>query len=131
MSKNILGIDYGSKKTGLAISQDSSLPLGFKTISGNKQEIIKQIKQITAQHSIKLIVLGLPESEKFNQPESQKHKITQFKNQLAKAVPQIKIETADERMSSKLAGRYSDKEKEHQEAARIILEDWMRKGADK
>ncbi len=122
-SKNFLGIDWGSKHYGLAVSFDSSIPLGLTSFTGDPEKVLEEIVGIAKDNAIGTVVIGIPESKVHG--EKQKIKIMNFLARLKEKLPGVEIRTADEKMTSKLAGRYAQKEKEHQEAARIILEDWM------
>jgi len=106
-SKNFLGIDWGSKHYGVADSD------GF----------IEKIAKLVEENSIETIVVGIPESKVFG--EKQKDKIENFIREIKIRLPKVEIEKADEKMTTKLVNRYASKSKEHQEAARIILEDWL------
>lgn len=128
--KNCLAIDYGSRHTGIAISLNNSLPLALTTISNSSQkEVIEKIRDLTRKEAIDVIILGLPQSQTHS--PKQIEEILDFKKLLEKAIPEMVVKTFDEKMTSKMAARYSSKEKEHQEAARIILEDWLNKKAAK
>lgn len=124
-SQNFLGIDYGSSHCGLAISLNKSLPLSFATLVADPDELIKKIKEIVTSNSIGVIVVGVPFSKVHG--KGQEKEIIGFIDRLKKEIPGVLIEEADEAMTSKLAGRYVANDKEHQEAARIILEDWLNK----
>ncbi len=60
----ILGIDYGSKKIGLARSDDQNkmaLPLEI-LLNTSKSEVLVRLEQIFREHQIKTIVVGVPVS---------------------------------------------------------------------
>ena len=53
-----MGIDFGRKKIGLAVSVDkTALPFG---IIENKQEVAAEIRNLCCQEKIDKIVIGLP-----------------------------------------------------------------------
>lgn len=58
---NLLGIDYGLKKIGLAISL-SSLPQPLAVIPNNPKALDK-IAQIITKNKIAKIIIGLPEGQ--------------------------------------------------------------------
>lgn len=68
---NILGIDYGTKRIGLAIADESlKLPLLLKPIEYSESEVesvFKKIKKICDENKISLIILGLPLSFNFKE----------------------------------------------------------------
>lgn len=64
-SKNAMGIDYGRKKTGIAIT-DSQLKTAFpintiKTSSTDK--LLKEINILIIKYNVGLLVLGVPNSQ--------------------------------------------------------------------
>jgi putative Holliday junction resolvase len=142
---NLIAIDHGDKYLGLAVSFDKGMALGFKTILNDhaKGKALEEILKIVKDNEIDKIIIGYPKSEifnnhnqKFHNLESKKNSLTQtakvdrfiekLKNYFQSKDQKIEIETFDEKMTSKLASRYSSKENEHQEAARIILDDWLK-----
>ncbi|GAB4159217.1 MAG: Holliday junction resolvase RuvX [Candidatus Dojkabacteria bacterium] len=102
----ILGIDYGTKRIGLAVSDFKGiLSTPIQTVSYSKNwgeaEIIEAIKQIIAEYNIKSICLGLP--QKFTEAQQQNiDRITKFGEQLAQATG-LKIYYYDESFSTKEA----------------------------
>jgi len=61
-TKRVLGVDYGSRRIGLAISDQSrTLATGWKTITNN-DTVYDTIGSIVEDKNINLIVFGLPVS---------------------------------------------------------------------
>lgn len=58
----LLGIDYGKSKVGLALGDDiTKMAFGFKTIKNQGLEkLIKEIKKIIEEEDIDLVVVGKP-----------------------------------------------------------------------
>jgi len=57
----ILGIDYGIRRMGLAISdKNSKIALPLETIEGDDEIFIGEIKRIVAERNVQKIVVGLP-----------------------------------------------------------------------
>ena len=58
----LLGIDYGKSKVGLAIGDNiTKMAFGFKTISNEGiEKLVKEIKKIIEEEDIDLIVIGKP-----------------------------------------------------------------------
>ncbi|MBD3244367.1 MAG: Holliday junction resolvase RuvX [Candidatus Moranbacteria bacterium] len=124
IQNNILAIDHGNKNIGLAISVKGDLPLGFKTLQ-NSKSAMQEISNITKENNINLIIIGYPN---FKFGDSQIKKVDDFIVKLKESLGKnIKIKRFDETLTSKQANRYIGKNKkiQHQEAARIILEDWL------
>lgn len=96
----ILGIDYGERRIGLAISD----PLGIiaQTLTTLDTKKIKdpffEIKNIVKEKKVKKIVVGLPKNMDGTIGEQGK-KVLEFAKNLSKEV-NIKIDFWDERLSS-------------------------------
>ncbi|MCK4891355.1 MAG: pre-16S rRNA-processing nuclease YqgF, partial [Candidatus Pacebacteria bacterium] len=70
----ILAIDYGNKRTGLAISDsDEKLASRFLTLENRSlKNLIKEIKNIITKKSIEKIIVGLPIGLKTESEQTQK-----------------------------------------------------------
>lgn len=56
-----LGIDYGKRRTGLAVSSpDEYLALPYETLSGDPATLLDRLSDIALRERIDQIVLGLP-----------------------------------------------------------------------
>lgn len=53
-----LGIDYGSKRVGISVSDDSGSIAFPKVVLENNKELIKKIKKICKEEDVKSVVLG-------------------------------------------------------------------------
>ena len=123
-SLNTLGIDYGAKHVGLAISSHGLMALGFTTIvNRERKDLLRQIANVVAAHEIDQIVIGIPITTVHGKKQTQE--ITRFQKDLAVALPNVRIFEHNETMTSAQARRGAAADKEHQEAARIILDDWL------
>jgi len=131
----ILSIDYGSKKTGLAISDENGkLASRFLTLENKSSgNLIKEIKNIILEKNISEIVLGIPIG--FKGESAQTKNIKEFSAKLNENI-EISITEVNEIFTSKMAeenlrkaGVKSGKIKKiiDQEAARIILQDYLDK----
>ena len=99
----IIGIDFGRKRTGIAVSD----PLGvfataLDTIHSTK--IIDYIKNYAQSESIIRIVVGYPKNMD-NKPSEAAADVDVFLKQLAKQLPDIPVTLEDERFTSVLAHR--------------------------
>jgi putative Holliday junction resolvase len=128
----ILSIDYGEKRIGMAVSDESAvLASGLGSIE-NKGEsfVISEIKKICGENKVGKIVVGRPlglSGQKTNQTE----KVEKFANTLERKV-KLPIELVDERFTSVLAkkyilekGRKRSKEKVDTLSAKILLQDYL------
>lgn len=97
----IICIDYGGKRTGLAVTDPLQIiATGLTTIDSN--ELIPFLKNYFQKEPVELIVIGEPK----NLDDSDTHATPLVKEaikKLEKAFPQIPIKTVDERFTSKMA----------------------------
>ncbi|MBH32050.1 MAG: Holliday junction resolvase RuvX [Gammaproteobacteria bacterium] len=133
--ENILAIDYGEKRVGLALaSARSKIPTPYKTITVKSQnQLLNEIHGIIIEWNVNLIVLGIP---KKNKQEKLSMKILDFSKKI-KDKSKVKIEFIDEDYSSTYAesilieqrqqGRKKKVKKEEIDriAATIILQSWL------
>ncbi len=98
----ILGLDYGEKRIGLAITDPLNIiakPL--QTINVSKEDIYKVLNQLIKEYQIVKIVVGLPLTLK-NTHSIQTDKVLVFIQQLKNNI-NIDIDTYDERFTSDMA----------------------------
>ena len=97
----ILSIDYGGKRTGLAVTDPLQIiATGLETI--DSRELIPWLKKYLLQEDVELIIIGLPK----NWDESDTHGTPLVKaaiKKIQKEFPAILLKTVDERYSSKMA----------------------------
>ena len=61
ISIRILGIDYGERRTGIAISDPSGrIAQGLEVINGGSRKTIPRICRIAQEYGVKTIVVGFP-----------------------------------------------------------------------
>lgn len=99
--KRSLGIDYGKKRIGVAVSD----PLGIfatplETVPSAK--IIEYLKCYTQKEEVERFVVGYPKNLN-NTPSEAAQFVEQFIKQLKKNFPEIPILLEDERFTSVLA----------------------------
>ncbi len=124
----ILGIDYGLKHVGLAISRSGFLasPLGEVEYQG--QELIKEIKQLVELEQVSLIVVGLPLGD--DGAETDQSKLTrQFVRQLKKSI-NIELHLVDESNTTFEAALQAGSKNIHSHAAVLILQDYLNQQTD-
>lgn len=97
----ILCIDYGLKRTGIAVTDPLQIiATGLTTVNSN--DLISFLKKYFQQEQVDLIVIGEPK----NLDDTDTHATPLVKNiiiKLKKEFPQIPLKTVDERYTSKLA----------------------------
>lgn len=131
----ILSIDYGKKRTGLAVTDPLQLIAGgLATVATS--ELFEWLSQYVSRECVERIVIGEPRQPN-GQPSENLARVQQFVNRWRKAMPQIPIEYYDERYTSVLAHQTmldaglkkkarQDKALVDEISATIILEDYMR-----
>ncbi|MEO6355579.1 MAG: Holliday junction resolvase RuvX [Ferruginibacter sp.] len=97
----ILAIDYGGKRTGLAVTDPLQIiATGLSTIES--RELIPYLKNYFLTELVELIIIGLPK----NWDDSDTHGTPLAEaaiKKLRKAFPNIPVKTVDERYTSKMA----------------------------
>ncbi|MEN9572083.1 MAG: Holliday junction resolvase RuvX [Bacteroidota bacterium] len=97
----ILAIDYGGKRTGLAVTDPLQIiATGLETIES--KTLIPYLKQYFATEQVELIIIGLPK----NWDESDTHGTPLVQaaiKKIQKEFPAIPLKTVDERYTSKMA----------------------------
>lgn len=130
----ILCIDYGGKRTGIAVTDPLQIIASALTTVPTK-ELIPFLKEYMLREQVELILIGEP----LNLDDSATHATPLVKaaiSRLRKEFPQIPIETVDERYTSKMASRAMvemgmkkkdrrKKENIDQIAATIMLQEYL------
>lgn len=121
----ILGIDYGTKRIGLAISDESeTLARELEILA--PAEFFQKISAIISEHEVGRVVVGLPlnmsgeDSAKTGEARSFAHRLEE--------VLGVPVEFMDERLSSAMAGHLPGGKKNVDSlAAQIILQNYLDK----
>lgn len=131
----ILSIDYGRRRTGLAVTDPLQMIAGgLATVSSS--ELFDWLKAYVAKESVERIVIGEPR-QLDGSPSENLPRVQQFVARWRKAMPTIPIEYYDERFTSVLAhqamldGGLRKKARQNKAlvdeiSATIILEDYLR-----
>jgi len=99
----ILSIDYGKRRTGIAVTDPLQLIAGgLATVSTST--LFDFLTDYVAREPVERIVIGRP-MQLNGQPSENLARVEQFVNRWRKARPDIPIEYADERFTSVLAHR--------------------------
>ena len=130
----ILAIDYGKKRTGLAVTDVLQIIAnGLTTVPTHT--LMDFILDYVKREPVERIVVGLPKQMN-NQPSENMARIEPFVNRLRKVLPNIPVEYVDERFTSVLAhqamldGGLKKKDRQCKElvdeiSATIILQSYM------
>ncbi|MFK2820657.1 Holliday junction resolvase RuvX [Flavobacteriaceae sp. LMIT009] len=97
----ILALDYGKKRTGIAVTDELQIiASGLTTIE--TKDIFNFLKEYIASEKVETFVVGEPK-QMDNTPSESEELIKKFLIQLQKNFPDIPIERVDERFTSKMA----------------------------
>ena len=130
----ILAIDYGKKRTGLAVTDELQLIAnGLTTVA--TVELEKFILSYVEREPVEKIIVGLPKQMN-NEPSENMRRVEPFVNRLRKLLPDIPVDYHDERFTSVLAQRTiieagikkmarRNKELVDEVSATIILQSYM------
>lgn len=132
----ILSIDYGKKRTGLAVTDPLKIIAnGLTTVQTS--ELFDYLKSYISSESVEEIVIGRP-TQPNGQPSENLGRVEQFVNRWKKAFPGVPIVYYDERFTSVIAHqamitggvgkkrRREDKGLVDEISATIILQDYMK-----
>lgn len=97
----ILAIDYGLKRTGIAVTDELQIiASGLTTV--NTKELIPFLQEYLKKESVELFLIGEPKQMN-NEPSQSEAFINPFLNKLKVIFSKIPIERVDERFTSKIA----------------------------
>ena len=132
----ILSIDYGKKRTGLAVTDPLQIIAnGLATVGTST--LFDYLKDYVSKENVERIVIGRP-TQPHGAPSENLERVVQFVNRWRKAMPAIPIDFYDERFTSVLAHQTilaaGVKKKERREnkglvdevSATILLQDFMK-----
>ena len=130
----ILSIDYGTKRTGIAVTDNLKIIAnGLTTVPTH--QLFDFIKDYMSKEVVEKIVIGLPKQTNGEDSDNMKN-IKPFYNRLKKNYPNLDIVFYDERFTSVIAhkamidGGLKKKERQNkalvdQISATIILQDYL------
>jgi putative Holliday junction resolvase len=131
----ILSIDYGKKRTGIAVTDPLKIiATGLTTVETPK--MVQFLKDYLSREEVELIIIGMPS----NLDDSDTHAtplVRKFIETLHRFFPAIPVREVDERFTSKMASQamldmgLSKKQRQNKAmvdeiAATIMLQDYMR-----
>ena len=121
----ILAIDFGLKKVGLAIGNTltkTSMPIST-IFYKSKQELFNLLEKHVIEWKPEFIIIGKPLN--MDQTESEMSKLAEkFSNQFSKKF-NLAVELVDERLSSFEAKEFAKDDNLDAMAAKLILDSWM------
>jgi putative holliday junction resolvase len=130
----ILAIDYGTKRVGLAVTDDLQIiASGLTTV--HSKDLIPYLKEYIAKNKVDIIVLGEPKTLKGGATDATEE-IEKLYTHLCRTFPTVKVDRIDERFTSKLAAQtlvasgLKKKDRQRKElldevSATIMLQDYL------
>jgi len=124
----IICIDYGGKRTGIAVTDPLQIiATGLTTV--DTPQLISFLKEYMSKEPVEKILIGMP----LNLDDTPTHAtplVEKAIKELHKHFPLIPVEEIDERFSTKMAKQYLPR---HQsldvESARLLLAEWFEKSS--
>ena len=99
----LLSIDYGKKRTGIAVTDPAQIIAnGLTTV--DTQDLLKFLIDYVGREPVEKFVVGLP-TQPNGEPSENQARVLKFADKLKKALPNIPVEFYDERFTSVLAHR--------------------------
>ncbi|HEX2533750.1 MAG TPA: Holliday junction resolvase RuvX [Chitinophagaceae bacterium] len=132
----ILSIDYGKKRTGLAVTDPLKIiATGLCTVESNR--LMPFLKEYIAKEPVERIIIGMPLNWDDSATDATPF-VKEFVRALHRAFPAIPVEEVDERFTSKMASRamvdMGLKKKQRQNkalvdeiAATILLQEYLQR----
>lgn len=136
----LLAIDYGRKRTGIAVSDPLQLiATGLTTIQSDS--LLSWLKDYMQQEPVEKIIIGYPKTLR-NEPAEAIRYINPVIKKIAQTFPEIPLVLMDERFTSKMAfqamidGGLKKKDRQDKAmidkvSATILLQDFMSSAAGK
>ncbi|HWF43875.1 MAG TPA: Holliday junction resolvase RuvX [Candidatus Kapabacteria bacterium] len=133
----VLAIDYGTKRVGIAISDEMRMLASPRGVLENAPNLIPKIISMAQAENVRIVILGIPRTLG-NTDSAMTSEVRKFQNNLS-AVFQplgITVEPRDERLTSVMAnfniserrlpkGKREVKSLRDEEAARILLQEYL------
>ncbi len=138
MRDAVICIDHGTKRTGFASTDPlriATRPLPAWHGPGDAPGLLDRVAQLVEEHGAGIVVVGMP----YNMDGTiggRGRDVEGFVGRLRKRLPQVRVVTHDERLSSrdadellKEAGLFGDARKERRDSwsALVVLRDWIEK----
>ena len=97
----ILAIDYGQKRTGIAVTDEMQIiASGLTTIAS--ETAIAFLKNYFSKEKVEKVIIGEPKQMN-GEPSQSTEIIEKFVANFSKSFPEMKLERVDERFTSKMA----------------------------
>jgi putative Holliday junction resolvase len=130
VAHNLLGVDYGAKRVGVALAVVGERPQRLVTLA-NTASLLEELGVLLAAHQVETVVMGLPRNLD-GDDTLQTDLVREFATHLQALYPQIVLAWQDEALTSEIARDRLQQQRQadleavlDQEAAVIILEDYL------
>lgn len=122
---NILGVDFGTKRIGLAwVNKDLGVVLPYGQIRGkDREEMLLNLAKFIKEEKIDKVVFGLPLTLE-GQESQNSRRVRTFVDELKKII-NVQVDFYDERLSSFAADQMEGEASRDEKAAMIILTDYL------
>jgi putative transcription antitermination factor YqgF len=131
---NIAALDIGNRYIGVAMTDhvDSKLAYRFATIDRKTQDVFLRLQEIVTNESVSKLLLGVPyhveDGSETQQTKTTKAFIARVQEKLGSDIEYVEV---DETLTSRAAKENLqlegiDASEEHAEAARIMLQEYIR-----
>ena len=136
MRDAVICIDHGTKRTGFASTDPlriATRPLPAWHGPGDGPELLDQVARLVAEHGAGIVVVGMPYNMDGTVGGRGKD-VEGFVGRLRERMPEVRVVTHDERLSSreadellKEAGLFGEARKERRDSwsALVVLRDWI------
>lgn len=99
----ILAIDYGSKRTGIAVTDpEQIIATALETVPTH--QLFSYLKTYLSKENVECILVGDPKTLK-NEVSQTTQLVNQFVNKLKREIPGIPVKRMDERFTSLMAAK--------------------------
>lgn len=116
-----LGIDYGAKRIGLALSDsEGSIAFPHATV-GSVEEIV----EVISREGVERVIIGLPLTL-HGKESGESARVRQFVSGLSRRV-QLPVEFENEVLTTKIAEQHTPRKKADASAAALILQAYLDK----
>lgn len=127
MTKYFLGLDWGKSKIGVALADDETRMAFAHSVIKNDDRVFDVLKGIIEEYAVEMVVVGMPSG--YAHATDAKDTIEAFAGKIGKDFG-VEVEFFREMFTTKMAqanlaesGR--GKHLDDQEAARLILQEWL------
>ena len=131
----ILAIDYGMKRTGIAVTDEMQM-IAFGLTTIQSETAIAFLKDYFSKEKVERVIVGEPK-QMDGKPSQSAEIINAFVAKFQEAFPEMSVERVDERFTSKMAFQtmidsgLNKKQRQNKAlvdeiAATIILQDYLR-----